>query len=145
MISARHHKISAVKTAREYPFPKPEQNLRAARLKRNRQVYLIQQIRISPHAASKIKLQKTMQTPLLLYLMDDFIKLLKSNVDFFEELELTPYTEFNKLDCWDSLALLSTMAALSSELGIIISPVEISNCKNLGELFNVVSKKQQLP
>ncbi len=77
--------------------------------------------------------------------MKDFIDLLKSNVDSFADLDLTPSTEFNKLDCWDSLALLSTMAAISSELGIIISPVEISNCKNLGELFNVVSEKQQLP
>ena len=74
--------------------------------------------------------------------MEDFIELLKSNVDSFADLDLTPSTEFNKLDCWDSIALLSTIIAIEAEYGAGLSNDDIVNCSSISDLYELILKKK---
>lgn len=74
--------------------------------------------------------------------MKDFIDLLKSNVDSFASLDLTPSTEFKKLDCWDSIALLSTIIAIEAEYGAGLSNEDIVNCSSISDLYELILKKK---
>ena len=92
--------------------------------------------------AFKRKLQKPPQTPLNSHLMEDFIKLLKSNVDTFGNIDLTPLTKFNKLECWDSIALLSIIISIKSEYGVGLSNEDILSCSSIEDLYNLTLRKK---
>lgn len=74
--------------------------------------------------------------------ISEFIDFLKDNIDSLEDVELTPESNFNKLDEWDSVSMLSLMALISTRCGIQISPKQIAGFANVQELFNFVNAKE---
>ncbi len=73
--------------------------------------------------------------------MKNFIKNLKENIDAFEGVDLKPETNLTSLPEWDSIALLSTMAMISSVYKVALKGTEINSTKNVAELYELVQSK----
>ena len=75
-------------------------------------------------------------------MIEDFIRLLKSNVEAFTDVDLNANTDFLSLDCWDSIALLSTIIAIESEYEAGLSNDDIVNCSSIADLYELILKKK---
>lgn len=64
---------------------------------------------------------------------------------FIEGLELdqvSPESILEELPVWDSLAILITIAMVSSDYQVVLNSEEIHSCKTVNDLFNLVKRKQ---
>lgn len=85
----------------------------------------------------------TQKGPLKISLaMEKFIDDLKFAVEAFDSADMDESTDFQSLEDWDSLALLSIMAMLASSYSVNLTASEISSCKTLAELFEKVQSKK---
>lgn len=75
--------------------------------------------------------------------METFIANLKDNVDAFEEVSLSPDTNFTKLKEWDSIALLSIMSMIAFEYRANVKNEEILECKTISELYKLVISRKK--
>ena len=74
--------------------------------------------------------------------MESFISILKDGVDVFEDIDMKPETDFKSVPDWDSVSLLSIMAAISSEYGIIVHAELINSVTTVAELWDLVQAKK---
>ena len=74
--------------------------------------------------------------------MESFISILKDGVDAFEDIDMKPETNFKAVSDWDSVSLLSIMATISSEYGIIIPAEQINSVTTVAELWDLVQSKK---
>ena len=58
-----------------------------------------------------------------------------------DEIALTPTTEANSVDGWDSLAHVRIMIAVEEEFGVRFQTSEITSLKNVGGLVALVRSK----
>ena len=58
-----------------------------------------------------------------------------------DEIALTPATEANSVDGWDSLAHVRIMIAVEEEFGVRFQTSEITSLKNVGGLVALVCSK----
>ena len=58
-----------------------------------------------------------------------------------DEITLTPATEANSVDGWDSLAHVRIMIAVEEEFGVRFQTSEITSLKNVGGLVALVRSK----
>lgn len=73
------------------------------------------------------------------------IQLFIQNVaDQFDELdvELTPETNFRKVEEWTSLVALLVITMVDEEYGIVLLPEEMRKTNTIQELFDLVASKQ---
>lgn len=75
--------------------------------------------------------------------MDNFIENLKMGIDAIADLNVTPETNLTSLEEWDSLALLSTIAVITSEYGVLLTANEINTNSTIQKLFDFVMAKKQ--
>lgn len=64
---------------------------------------------------------------------------------FIESLELeqvSPESILEELPVWDSLAILITIAMVSSDYQVVLNSEEIHSSKTVNDLFNLVKRKQ---
>ena len=71
-----------------------------------------------------------------------FLKALENALDV-NGVELTLETEFQSLDSWDSLALISVISWVDEQYGVELSPNEILKCTTLGELYLLTSQNSK--
>jgi acyl carrier protein len=73
------------------------------------------------------------------------IQLFIQNVaDQFDELnvELTPETNFRKVEGWTSFVALLVITMVDEEYGIVLPPEEMRKTNTIQELFDLVASKQ---
>ncbi len=64
---------------------------------------------------------------------------------FEEQVEnITPETPREKIEAWDSLGILTLMAALNENFDIILSENEIQELRKVGDIFAVLSDRGKL-
>ena len=73
--------------------------------------------------------------------ISNFINNLKDSVECLENHEVTPETAFQKIPNWDSLAILCTIAMADSEYNVELKGSEISQCKDISDLYQVIDSK----
>ena len=66
----------------------------------------------------------------------EFIENFASNFDDTDISMLTPQTKFRDLDEWTSMLALSTMAMVSEEYDVELSPEEMRNAQTIEDLYN---------
>jgi acyl carrier protein len=66
----------------------------------------------------------------------EFIENFASNFDDTDISVLTPETQFRELDEWTSMLALSTMAMVSEEYDVELSPEEMRKANTIEDLFN---------
>lgn len=66
----------------------------------------------------------------------EFIENFASNFDDTDASMLTPQTVFRELDDWTSLLALSTMAMVSEEYDVELSPEEMRKAQTIEDLYN---------
>ena len=66
-----------------------------------------------------------------------FIENFASNFDETDISSLTPQTLFRDLDEWTSMLALSTMAMVSEEYDVELSPEEMRKAQTIEDLYNV--------
>ena len=66
----------------------------------------------------------------------EFIENFASNFDDTDISVLTPETQFRELDEWTSMLALSTMAMVSEEYDVELSPEEMRKANTIVDLFN---------
>lgn len=57
-----------------------------------------------------------------------------------EESTLTPKTLFDEID-WDSLAVISAIALIDEQFGVMISGQAISECKGMPDLIKLIESR----
>lgn len=67
-----------------------------------------------------------------------FIENFAINFDDTDTTVFIPQTEFRELDEWSSMLALSTMAMISEEYDVEITPEEIRKARTIEDLFNAV-------
>lgn len=67
----------------------------------------------------------------------EFIENFVSNFDDTDISVFTPETQFRELDEWTSMLALSTMAMVSEEYDVELSPEEMRKANTIEDLFNV--------
>ena len=58
--------------------------------------------------------------------------------------KLTPDTHRDDIPAWDSLGVLTLMAALDSDFGIVLTDEDIQSLKTVGDLLAVMQKQGKL-
>lgn len=66
----------------------------------------------------------------------EFIENFASNFDDTDISVFTPETQFRELDEWTSMLALSTMAMVSEEYDVELSPEEMRKANTIEDLFN---------
>lgn len=66
----------------------------------------------------------------------EFIENFASNFDDTDISVFTPETQFRELDEWTSMLALSTMAMISEEYDVELSPEEMRKANTIEDLFN---------
>lgn len=66
----------------------------------------------------------------------EFVENFASNFDDTDVSVFTPETKFRELDEWTSMLALSTMAMVSEEYDVELSPEEIRSANTIEDLFN---------
>lgn len=66
----------------------------------------------------------------------EFIENFASNFDDTDISVFTPKTQFRELDEWTSMLALSTMAMISEEYDVELSPEEMRKANTIEDLFN---------
>ena len=70
--------------------------------------------------------------------LDAFIKKFEDVLEDTDVSTLQPDTNFRELDEWTSMIALSTMAMVSCEYDVELSPDEIRSAETLEDLYNIV-------
>ncbi len=66
-------------------------------------------------------------------------------VDLFDDIDTSNFsalTDFKDNDEWNSLLVLSVIAMVDEEYGIIITSDDIRQAKTIGDLYSIVKSKQ---
>ena len=71
----------------------------------------------------------------------EFIENFASNFDDTDISVLTPETQFRELDEWTSMLALSTMAMVSEEYDVELSPEEMRKANTIEDLFNATKSR----
>lgn len=71
-----------------------------------------------------------------------FLKNIEGALDGVNVDTLKPEMEFRKLEQWDSLAVLSTLAMVDAEYNTQIKADELRECKTFNDLFNLIKSKK---
>lgn len=71
-----------------------------------------------------------------------FLKNVEEAIDGVDTDSLKPDTEFRKLEQWDSLAVLSTLAMIDAEYDAQIKADELRECKSFNDLFSLIKSKK---
>ena len=71
--------------------------------------------------------------------LSDFLSGLADALEI-EESTLTPNTLFNEID-WDSLAVISAIALIDEQFGVMIPGQDISNCKGMPDLISLIQSR----
>lgn len=74
--------------------------------------------------------------------LQDFIQ---NIVDLFDDIDTSNFsalTDFKDNDEWNSLLVLSVIAMVDEEYGIIITSDDIRQAKTIGDLYSIVKSKQ---
>lgn len=74
--------------------------------------------------------------------LQDFIQ---NIVDLFDDIDTSNFsalTDFKDNDEWNSLLVLSVIAMVDEEYGIIITSDDIRRAKTIGDLYSIVKSKQ---
>lgn len=74
--------------------------------------------------------------------LQDFIQ---NIVDLFDDIDTSNFsalTDFKDNDEWNSLLVLSVIAMVDEEYGIIITSDDIRQAKTIGDLYSIIKSKQ---
>ena len=71
--------------------------------------------------------------------LSDFLSGLADALEI-EESTLTPNTLFNEID-WDSLAVISAIALIDEQYGVMIPGQDISECKGMPDLISLIQSR----
>ena len=69
--------------------------------------------------------------------INEFIENFASNFDDTDVDSFTPETKFRELDEWTSMMALSTMAMVSEEYDVDLSPDEMRTAETIEDLYNM--------
>lgn len=74
----------------------------------------------------------------------DIQQFIANVTDQFDDLdvELTPVTEFRKLEAWSSLVALLIITMVDEEYNIVLPPEEMRKTNTIQELYDLVASKQ---
>jgi acyl carrier protein len=73
--------------------------------------------------------------------IEKFIELVKESFDDLET-NLTPSTEYKKIEEWTSMQALILIAHLDDTLGIVLSADDLKNSTTLEQLYNIALSKK---
>lgn len=73
--------------------------------------------------------------------LNDFIKNFAGQFEDTDPSEITPETNFQELDEWDSLAALSIIALVKTKYGKTVNGREIRSCESVQALFDMIAAK----
>lgn len=74
--------------------------------------------------------------------LQDFIQNLVNLFDDIDTSNFSVLTDFKDNDEWNSLLVLSVIAMVDEEYGIIITSDDIRQAKTIGDLYSIVKSKQ---
>jgi acyl carrier protein len=72
--------------------------------------------------------------------IEKFIELVKESFDELET-ELTPSTEYKKIEEWTSMQALILIAHLDDSIGVVLSADDLKNSSTLADLHRLVAAK----
>lgn len=73
--------------------------------------------------------------------MNDFLKKFAEQLDEVSFEDLTPQTEFRKLDEWTSLTALIVITMIDEEYGITITGDDMVKSVTIADLYNIISSR----
>lgn len=74
--------------------------------------------------------------------LQDFIQNIVNLFDDIDTSNFSALTDFKDNDEWNSLLVLSVIAMVDEEYGIIIASDDIRQAKTIGDLYSIVKSKQ---
>lgn len=74
--------------------------------------------------------------------LQDFIQNIVNLFDDIDTNKFSALTDFKDNDEWNSLLVLSVIAMVDEEYGIIITSDDIRQAKTIGDLYSIVKSKQ---
>ena len=74
--------------------------------------------------------------------LQDFIQNIVNLFDDIDTSNFSVLTDFKDNDEWNSLLVLSVIAMVDEEYGIIITSDDIRQAKTIGDLYSIVKYKQ---
>ena len=74
--------------------------------------------------------------------LQDFIQNIVNLFDDIDTSNFSVMTDFKDNDEWNSLLVLSVIAKVDEEYGIIITSDDIRQAKTIGDLYSIVKSKQ---
>ena len=74
--------------------------------------------------------------------LQDFIQNIVNLFDDIDTSNFSVLTDFKDNDEWNSLLVLSVIAMVDEEYGIIITSDDIRQAKTIGDLYSIVKAKQ---
>ncbi len=74
--------------------------------------------------------------------LQDFIQNIVNLFDDIDTSKFSALTDFKDNDEWNSLLVLSVIAMVDEEYGIIITSDDIRQAKTIGDLYSIVKSKQ---
>lgn len=74
--------------------------------------------------------------------LQDFIQNIVNLFDDIDTSNFSALTDFKDNDEWNSLLVLSVIAMVDEEYGIIIASDDIRQAKSIGDLYSIVKSKQ---
>ena len=74
--------------------------------------------------------------------LHDFIQNIVNLFDDIDTSNFSVLTDFKDNDEWNSLLVLSVIAMVDEEYGIIITSDDIRQAKTIGDLYSIVKSKQ---
>lgn len=72
--------------------------------------------------------------------LNEFIKLFADQFDDTDAAVFTAETDYQNLDEWSSLTVLSVIASVRTNFGKKITASELRSCSNIEELFNLIKQ-----
>ena len=74
--------------------------------------------------------------------MENFIESLKGGVDAFEDVEIAAETDFKSVPDWDSVSLLSVIAVISADFGVVLNSDDVLSAPSVGALWELVQSRR---
>lgn len=74
--------------------------------------------------------------------LQDFIQNIVNLFDDIDTSNFSALTDFKDNDEWNSLLVLSVIAMVDEEYGIIITSDDIRQAKTIGDLYSIVKSRQ---